>query len=106
MFQDTLRDPRAWTAAVAACLSAWLVVPALLPARPPAVNEEEIAEIRYVCRESGEVFSRRATAALLPHPATGRPTLVPAVYDSRTKQWKPGPPPEVMHRKGLLRPAS
>ena len=105
MFQDTLRDPRAWTAVVAACLAAWLVVPALLPARPPTVNEEEIAEIRYVCRESGEVFSRRATAAVLPHPATGRPTLVPAVYDSRTKRWKPGPPPEVMHRRGLLRPS-
>lgn len=106
MLKDALGDPRAWTAAVATCLAAWLVVPALLPVRPPDVNEEEITEIRYVCRESGEVFSRRATAAVLPHPETGKPTLVPAVYDVRRKQWKPGPPPEVMHRKGLLRSAS
>jgi len=98
------RDPRFWTAVGALCLAAWLVAPHLLPARPPTVTEDQIPEIRYVCRETGEVFSRRATAEVLPHPLTGKPTLVPAVYDVRKKRWRPGPPPEVMHRKGLLRP--
>ena len=106
MIKEIVKDPRAWTAAVASCLAAWLVVPHLLPARPPAVSEADVAEIRYVCRETGEVFSLRATAAALPHPVTGKPTLVPAVYDPRKKRWKPGPPPEIMHRQGQLRPTS
>ena len=58
----------------------------------------------YVAFRWLKLFS--GTAAVLTHPATGKSTLVPAVYDARAKQWKPGPPPEVMHRKGLLRPAS
>ena len=106
MNRQMVGDPRFWTAVGASCLAAWLVAPHLLPVRPPAVSAEEVAEIRYVCRETGEVFSRRATAAVLPHPVTGKPTLVPAVYDGRKKRWKPGPPPDVMHHKGLLRPTS
>jgi len=106
MLKDMAKDPRFWTAVVASTVAAWLVAPHLLPARPPVVSENEISEIRYVCRETGEVFSLRATAAVLPHPVTGESTLVPAVYDARKKRWKPGPPPDVMHRKGLLRPTS
>jgi len=103
-FTTTFTDPRVWTAMVAFGAAACLLVPAVLPARAPAVAEESIAEIHYVCTESGEVFTRRLTAASLPHPTTGKPTLVPAVYDPRKKKWKPGPPLEVMHRRGLLRP--
>jgi hypothetical protein len=101
-----LKDARFWTAIVAFGAASWLLVPAVLPARAPAVAEESIGEIRYVCTETGEVFTRRMTAAALPHPTTGKPTLVPAVYDPKKKTWKPGPPLEVMHRRGLLRPAS
>ena len=103
-FTTTFTDPRVWTAMVAFGAAAVLLVRAVLPARAPAVAEESIAEIHYVCTESGEVFTRRLTAASLPHPTTGKPTLVPAVYDPRKKKWKPGPPLEVMHRRGLLRP--
>jgi hypothetical protein len=98
------RDPRVWTAIVTFGAAACLLIPAVLPARAPAVTDESIAEIRYICTESGEVFTRRLTAASLTHPTTGKPTLVPAVYDPRKKKWKPGPPLEVMHRRGLLRP--
>jgi hypothetical protein len=100
------KDARFWTAVVAFGLAALLLVPAVLPVRAPAVAEESIPEIRYVCTETGEVFIRRLTAAALPHPTTGKPTLVPAVYDPKKKTWKAGPPPDVMHRRGLLRPAS
>ena len=100
------KDARFWTAAVAFGAAAYLLGPTMLPARAPAVAEESIAEIRYVCTETGEVFPRRLTAEALPHPTTGRPTLVPAVYDTRKRTWKPGPPLEIMHRRGLLRPAS
>ena len=101
-----LKDARFWTAAVAFGLAAFLLGPAVFPVRAPAVAEESIPEIRYVCTETGEVFMRRLTAAALPHPTTGKATLVPAVYDRKKKTWKAGPPPEIMHRRGLLRPSS
>lgn len=99
-----MKDPRLWTALGALAVAAWLIVPRLLPARPPAVTDGQIPEIRYVCRESGEVFSLPMTGAVLEHPHTGRATLVPAVYDARRKTWLPGPPPEVMHGAGQLGP--
>lgn len=101
-----LKDARLWTAVVAFGAAACLLGPTVLRARAPAVAEESIAEIRYVCTETGEVFKRRLTAAALPHPTTGEATLVPAVYDPKKKKWKPGPPLDVMHRRGLLRPSS
>jgi len=97
------KDPRFWTAVVAFGAAACLLVPAVLTARAPAVAADSIPELRYVCTETGEVFTRRLTAAALPHPTTGNPTLVPAVYDPKKKRWKPGPPLEVMHRQGRLR---
>ena len=97
-------DSRFWTAVIAFGLAAFLVAPSVLPARAPVVAEESIAEVRYVCTETGEVFTRRLTAAALPHPATGKPTLVPAVYDAKRRTWKAGPPVEVMQRQGRLRP--
>jgi len=100
------KDARFWTAVVAFGLAAFLLGPAVIPARAPVIAEESISEIRYVCTETGEVFTRRMTAAALPHPTTGKPTLVPAFYDAKRKKWKPGPPLEVMQRQGLLRPAS
>ena len=101
-----LKDAGLWTAIVAFGAAACLLVPTVLPARVPAVAKESIAELRYVCTETGEVFTRRLTAAALPHPTTGKATLVPAVYDPRQKRWKPGPPLDVMHRRGQLRPSS
>ena len=100
------KDPRVWTAIVAAGMGAWLIVPAVVPARPPRVAEELIPEIMYVCKETGEVFPRKLTAATLLSPTTGTPTLVPAIYDKKAKKWKPGPPLDVMQRRGLLKPAS
>ena len=100
------RDPRIWTAVVALGIAAWLIGPSMIPARPPAVSEDAIPTITYVCRESGEVFTLRMAGEVLEHPTTGKPTLVPAVYDAKRKKWKPGPPLEIMHKQGLLRPAS
>lgn len=100
------KDPRLWTAVVIMAGAAWLIGNALMPARPPAVAKEAIPVVQYVCRKSGEVFSLPLTGDVLNHPTTGQPTLVPAVFDKKSKKWKPGPPLDVMHRKGLLRPAS
>jgi len=99
------KDPRFWTAVVAFGVAACLLGPSVLPARAPTVAADSIPEVRYICTETGEVFTRRLTAAALPHPTTGNPTLVPAVFDPKKKTWKPGPPLEVMHRQGRLRPS-
>ena len=99
------KDPRVWTAVVALGIAAWLIGPSVIPVRPPAVSEDAIPKITYVCRESGEVFTLRMAGEVHEHPATGKPTLVPAVYDAKRKKWKPGPPLEIMHQKGLIKPA-
>ncbi len=100
------RDPRFWTAVVAFAVAAWLIAPHVVGRRPPAVAADATVEIPYVCVESGEVFRLRACESAQVHPTTGKPTLVPAVYDAKRKKWKPGPPLEIMHKQGLLRPAS
>ncbi len=97
-----MNDVRMWLAVAGLCLAAWLVVPVAFPPPPPAVAAEDIPSIHYVCRESGEVFELPLAGDRREHPETGRPTLVPAVYDARRKRWRPGPPLEAMHRMGLL----
>lgn len=100
------RDPRIWTALVAFALASWLIVPNVLGRRPPAVAADAGVDIPYICRESGEVFRLPLSESVQINPTTGQPTLVPAVYDAKRKKWKPGPPLEIMHKKGLLKPAS
>jgi len=100
------KQPLVWAAVIVMGGAAWLIGIPLIQARPPAVAKESIPTVRYVCRKTGEVFTLPMTGDVLNHPTTGQPTLVPAVFDRKSKKWKPGPPPEVMHRKGLLKPAS
>lgn len=38
--------------------------------------------------------------------ASGIALFVPAVFERRSGEWKPGPPLAVMHRRGLLTAAS
>lgn len=100
-----MKDARIWMAVVSCAVAAWLIAPSVFPPRAPAVAEELIPQIRYVCKKSGEVFTLPLTSDVLENPKTGEPTLVPAVYDKRRKKWRPGPPLEMMHRQGLLKPA-
>lgn len=101
-----MKDARVWTAIVGLGLAAWLIGSFMIQPRAPEVSNESIPTIRYVCRESGEVFALPMTGDALDNPKTGRATLVPAVYDARQRKWKPGPPLDVMRRRGLLKPAS
>ena len=98
-----MKDARIWIAVAALTVAAWSISPLVFPPRAPVVAEELVPRIRYVCRNSGEVFTLPLAGDVLENPKTGAPTLVPAVYDARRKKWRPGPPLEVMHRKGLLR---
>lgn len=100
-----MRDVRIWGVIAAFAAAGWLLAPFVFRSRPPEVTDA-VPEIRYVCRKSGDVFTLPMTGAVLPHPTTGEPTLVPAVYDARLRKWRPGPPRDVMHRKGMLKPAS
>lgn len=93
-----------WMAIVALAAAGWLLAPLVIRPRAPEVSVESIPQINYVCRKSGEVFRLPMTGDLLDNPKTGEPTLVPAVYDARRKKWRPGPPLEVMRRKGMLKP--
>jgi hypothetical protein len=85
-------------AAVAFAVSGWLIVPHLLGERSSPVRPENLPPTEYICRETRQVFRLPPTAPELPNPKTGRPTLVQAVYDPRTKSWKPGPPLDVRQR--------
>lgn len=98
-----MKDPRLLMAIAGLAVTVWLVAPFVFPPQPPVVAAEDVLVIHYVCQESGDVFELPLTGERLDHPETGRPTLVPAVYDARRKKWRPGPPLEVMHRQGLLR---
>ena len=97
-----MQDARIWMASAGLALTLWLVTPFVFPSQLPAVAVESIPLVHYVCRESGDVFEMPLAGDRLDHPETGRPTLVPAVYDARRKKWRPGPPLDVMHRLGLL----
>jgi hypothetical protein len=99
------RDPRLWTSLAAFALASWLIMPHVLGRRPPAVAAHEAMAIPYICQESGDVFRLPLSETVQVNPETGKPTLVPAVYDEKRRKWKPGPPLEVMHKKGLLKPA-
>lgn len=103
---NVLKDVRVWMASVGLVVAGWLIGSHVASPRAPAVAEEGIPRIRYVCKKSGEVFTLPMVADVLDNPKTGEPTLVPAVYDPRRKKWRPGPPLEVMHQRGLLKPAT
>jgi len=97
-----VKDTRLWVVGGGLAVTAWLLILSLFPPHPPAVAAEGVPVVRYFCRESGATFDLPLAAGPLDNPETGRPTLVPAVYDARRKRWKPGPPLEVMYRMGLL----
>jgi hypothetical protein len=96
-----MKDMRLWMAAVGLLVAAALVVPRLLPQRPPRPTDA-VPVIMYVCRQSGEVFELPLDGPVVDHPGTGQPTLVPAVYDQRRRRWRPGPPLDEMRRRGML----
>jgi hypothetical protein len=90
-----LKDGRLWSAIVGFGIGAWLLVPQLIAPRAPRIRAEDIPVMDYICRDTKEVFRLPAKGPVLPHPQTGKATLVPAVYDARAKTWKPGLPLEV-----------
>ena len=97
-FSSLLRDPRVWVACVGFGLAGWLIGPQVVGGRGRVVRAEDLPEADFICRETREVFRLPASAAVLSHPQTGKLTLVPAIFDPKTKAWKPGPPLDVRQR--------
>lgn len=65
---------------------------------PPEAGPEPSPEISYICRETGEISRgpRQPTPAI--NPATGRATLVQALYCPECQKWHPAPPAEFAER--------
>ena len=97
-----MKDMRLWGAILGLVLASWLLYPSVFAKRPPAVGNDDVIVIHYVCGESGEVFELPLAGERCEHPETGRQTLVPAIYDARRKKWRPGPPLVEMRQMGLL----
>ena len=97
-----MKDMRLWGAILGLVLASWLLYPSVFAKRPPAVGNDDVIVIHYVCGESGEVFELPLAGERCEHPETGRQTLVPAIYDARRKKWRPGPPLAKMRQMGLL----
>lgn len=67
--------------------------------RETPVDAEDLETIVFVCRESGELFVGKVRPTPAAHPATGRPTLMPGLYDSKSQRWVAGPPLEQWQRQ-------
>lgn len=79
-----------------------------------SVPDEQLQEIVYVDRDTGETFLLRARSSPETHPETGEPTLVPGMYCEKCRAWKPVGPLEMLqttrivpkcpiHKSALLR---
>ena len=79
----------------ALALAGWGAV-SWIAGRPPAPITGN--DVTYICLETKEVIEGPVQAVPALNPATGRRTLVPAVYSNSTKNWVPAPP-EVVVRK-------
>ena len=60
------------------------------------VPDEQLQEIVYVDRESGETFLLRARLSPEYHPETGEPTLIPGMYCEKCRAWKAAGPLEML----------
>ena len=75
-----LRDYRMWLSLAALLIAGRMLYPALAGDRSPPVKDDELQQVVYVCRETGETFPLRAKASPEKHPRTGRLTLMPGLY--------------------------
>lgn len=55
-------------------------------------------EITYICTETGSISHGELKSTPAVNPATGRRTLVQALYCAQCKKWYPSPPPEMAER--------
>jgi hypothetical protein len=67
-----------------------------MASRPPAAVTGN--DVTYICLETQEVIEGPLEPLPAVNPATGRRTLVLAVYSNSTKKWVPAPSEEMMRK--------
>lgn len=80
----------------AVLLAAWAAGRAFDWSRPRPVVDFEVA---YLCLETQELVYGPVQPVPALNPATGRRTLVRAVYSARDDKWVAAPPEEVLRRQ-------
>ena len=93
-----MRDYRIWLSIAGLLIAGRMLYPAFAGDRSSPVRDEELQEIVYVCRESGETFPMRAKASPEKHPRTGRLTLMPGLYCTKCGVWRASPPLDVLQQ--------
>jgi hypothetical protein len=91
----SMANYRVYYALAAIMISGLLLYPVLVGGSS-TVPDEQLQEIVYVDRETGEAFLLRARSSPEYHPETGDPTLIPGMYCEKCRAWKPVGPLEVL----------
>ena len=66
------------------------------------IPDDQLQEIVYVDRNSGETFLLRARSSPEYHPETGDPTLIPGMYCEKCQAWKPVGPLETLQTSRIV----
>ena len=93
-----MRDYRIGLSIAGLLIAGRMLYPAFAGDGSSPVRDEELQEIVYVCRESGETFPLRAKASPEKHPRTGRLTLMPGLYCAKCGVWRASPPLDVLQQ--------
>lgn len=81
-------------------IGGWLIARSWGDAEGRAVQPNELPEMVFVCRESGDMFVGRARPIPAIHPHSGRPTLMQGWYCPERQHWVAGPSYEEVQRTG------
>ena len=95
-------DQRLWFAIIGLTLGGWLISSQLTGGMQSApVTQEELADAVFICQESGELFAGKVRPTPAAHPATGKLTLLPALYCPKCQRWESAPGLEQQQRAAL-----
>lgn len=95
-----MRDPRLWLVLVVIVAAGGLISWQLRGSDQSApVTQDELEDAVFVCRESGAVFVGKVRPTPATHPSTGKPTLMPGLYDTRKQAWVAAPPFELQQKQ-------
>lgn len=98
-----MRDFRIWLSVAGLLFAGRMLFPVVFAGWSSPVREEELQQVVYVCRESGESFLLRAKASPEKHPVTGRFTLMPGLYCQQCRTWRASPSLEVLQQNPSAR---
>lgn len=89
---------RFWCALGGVVFGGWLIYSALATDRSTPVSPEELPEMVFVDRQTGELFVGQARPTPAAHPQTGALQLMPGWYCPSCQTWHAGPAFDQMDR--------